>query len=45
VLNLVGYVGDLLRRGASMSGRTVHAVARSVITQLPPDIEDAALGA
>jgi hypothetical protein len=45
VLNLVGYVGDLLRRAASMSGRTVHGVARLVIEELPPDAQEAALGA
>ncbi len=45
VLNLVGYVGDLLRRAASRSGRTVQGVARSVIAALPPEVEDAALGA
>ena len=45
VLNLVGYVGDLLRRASSVSGRPVHLVARSVIAELPPDEEDAALGA
>jgi hypothetical protein len=45
VLNLVGYVGDLLRRAASMSGRSVQSVARLVIDELPPETEDAALGA
>jgi hypothetical protein len=45
VLNLVGYVGDLLRRAASMSGRTVLAVARLVIEELPPEAQEAALGA
>jgi hypothetical protein len=45
VLNLVGYVGDLLRRAASLSGRSVHGVARSVVAALPPEEEDAALGA
>ena len=45
VLNLVGYVGDLLRRVASLSGRPVHGLARSVIAELPRDEEDAALGA
>lgn len=45
VLNLVGYVGELLRRGASASGRPVHAVVRLVIEELPTEDEDAALGA
>jgi hypothetical protein len=45
VLNLVGYVGDLLRRAASTSGRTAQGVARLVIAALPPETEDAALGA
>ena len=45
VLNLVGYVGDLLRRAASVSGRPVQVVARSVIAGLPPEEADAALGA
>jgi hypothetical protein len=45
VLNLVGYVGDLLRRAASGSGRTVHGVARLVVAQLPSETEDTALGA
>ena len=45
VLNLVGYLGDLLRRTAAASGRSVHGVARSVIEELPPEEEDAALGA
>jgi hypothetical protein len=45
VLNLVGYVGDLLRRAASLSGRSVHGVARAVIAALPPEQELAALGA
>jgi hypothetical protein len=45
VLNLVSYVGDLLRRAASVSGRTVQGVARRVIDELPPEAEEAALGA
>jgi hypothetical protein len=45
VLNLVGYLSDLLRRAASGSGRTVAAVARLVIAELPAEDEDAALGA
>jgi hypothetical protein len=45
VLNLVGYLGDLLRRAASGSGRSVQGVARLVIAELPPEDEDAALGA
>jgi hypothetical protein len=45
VLNLVLYVGDLLRRAASVSERSVQGVARRVIEQLPPEAEEAALGA
>ena len=45
VLNLVGYIGDLLRRAASVSGYSVQSVARSVIAELPTEEEDAALGA
>jgi hypothetical protein len=45
VLHLVGYVGELLRRAAAASGRSVQAVARLVIADLPPETEDAALGA
>jgi hypothetical protein len=45
VLNLVGYVGDLLRRAASTSGRPVPAVARLVIAELPSEDQDTALGA
>ncbi len=45
VLHLVGYVGDLLRRAAAASDRSVQAVARLVIAALPPEAEDAALGA
>jgi hypothetical protein len=45
VLNLVGYVGDLLRRAASASGRPVRGVARLVIAALPPEDEETALGA
>jgi hypothetical protein len=45
VLNLVGYLDDLLRRAASASGRSVHGVARLVIAALLPEDEQAALGA
>jgi hypothetical protein len=45
VLNLVGYLGELLRRAASGSGRSVQGVARLVIAELPLEDEDAALGA
>jgi hypothetical protein len=45
VLSLVGYVGDLLRRAASGSGRSVQGVARLVIAELPLEDEGAALGA
>jgi hypothetical protein len=45
VLNLVVYLGDLLGRAASASGRTVQSMARLVIDALPPEMEEAALGA
>jgi hypothetical protein len=45
VLSLVSYMGDLLRRSASASGRTVQGVARRVIEQLPAEVEEAAVGA
>lgn len=45
ILNLVAYVGDLLWRAAAASGRSVQTVARLVIAELPPDLEDTALGA
>ena len=44
VLNLVSYVGDLLRRAASASGQNVQRVAARVIAELPKQTE-AALGA
>ncbi len=45
VLNLVGYVSELMRRAAAGSGHTVPAVARLVIAALPPEVEETALGA
>ncbi len=45
VLNLVAYVSELLRRAAAMSDRSLQSVAQLVIAELPPDTEDAALGA
>ena len=45
VLSLVGYLGDLLRRAAAASGHPVQGVARLVIASLPPEDDDAALGA
>jgi hypothetical protein len=45
VLNLVGYLSELLRRAAAGSGRTVAAVARLVIAELPAEDVEAALGA
>jgi hypothetical protein len=45
VLNLVGYLGELLRRAAAGSGRSVYGVAQLVIAQLPSEEEDTALGA
>jgi len=44
VLNLVSYVGDLLRRAAAASGQSVQRVAERVIAELPEQTE-AALGA
>jgi len=44
VLNLVSYVGDLLRRAAAASGQSVQRVAARVVDELPEQIE-AALGA
>jgi hypothetical protein len=44
VLNLVGYLGELLRRAAAASGRSVRQVAEVVVAELPGDTE-AALGA
>ena len=45
VLTLVDYLGHLLRRAASVSGRSVATMARLVIEELPPAEEDTALGA
>lgn len=45
VLNLVAFVGDLLRRAASRSGCSVHAMARQVIAELPAEAAGTALGA
>jgi hypothetical protein len=44
VLNLVGYVGDLLRRAAAASGQSVQRVTARVVAELPEQSE-AALGA
>jgi hypothetical protein len=44
VLNLVSYVGDLLRRAAAASGQSVQRVAARVVEELPEQTE-AALGA
>jgi hypothetical protein len=44
VLNLVSYVGDLLRRAAAASGHSAHQVAALVIDALPEQ-DEAALGA
>jgi hypothetical protein len=44
VLNLVSYVGDLLRRAAAASGQSVQRVAARVAEELPEQTE-AALGA
>jgi hypothetical protein len=46
VLSLGAYVSDLLRRAAASSGRSVDAVVRAVVAELPaPAPEDEALGA
>ena len=44
VLNLVSYVGDLLRRAAAASGQSVPLVAARVVDELPEQTETA-LGA
>jgi hypothetical protein len=44
VLNLVGYVSDLLRRASAGLGRGVDAVVEAVVAELPVP-EDEALGA
>jgi hypothetical protein len=44
VVNLVAYVGDLLRRASSEAGCTVRTVADRVVAELP-EREDEALGA
>jgi hypothetical protein len=45
VLSLVAYVGELLRRAAAGTGHTAQTVARLVIEALPPEVEEAAVGA
>jgi hypothetical protein len=44
VLNLVSYVGDLLRRAAASSGHSMQQVAALVVDELPEQ-DEAALGA
>jgi hypothetical protein len=44
VINLVGYVSDLLRRAAAASGRHLASVVHAVVAALPAP-EDEALGA
>jgi hypothetical protein len=44
VVNLVGYISELLRRVAAGLGRSVQAVVRSVVAELPA-LQDEALGA
>lgn len=44
VINLVGYVSELLRRASAGMGRDVAAVVRAVVAELPQP-EDEALGA
>jgi hypothetical protein len=44
VVNLVAYVGDLLRRGSYEAGYAVRVVVERVVAELP-EREDSALGA
>jgi hypothetical protein len=44
VVNLVAYVGDLLRRASSEAGCSVDEVVDRVVAELP-ELEDEALGA
>ena len=44
VVNLVAYVGELLRRGSSLAGLAVAEVVERVVTELP-EPADEALGA
>jgi hypothetical protein len=44
VLNLVGYVSELLRRASAGLGRGVEAIVQAVVAELP-EREDEALGA
>jgi hypothetical protein len=44
VLNLVGYISELLRRASAGSGRGVEAIVRTVVAELALP-EDEALGA
>ena len=40
VINLVGYVSELLRRASAGMGRDIAAVVRAVVAQLPqPEVE------
>ena len=43
VVTLVAYLGDLLRRGASVAGCAPHALAARVMEHLPA-LEDSAIG-
>ncbi len=46
VINLVGYVSELLRRASAATGRCVDAVVEAVVAELPvPVPEPEALGA
>jgi hypothetical protein len=44
VVNLVGYISELLRRAAAGRGRGVEAIVQAVVAELPAR-EDEALGA
>jgi len=46
VLNLVGYISELLRRASAATGRRIGTVVEAVVAELPvPVPEDEALGA
>jgi hypothetical protein len=41
VLNLVGYVSELLRRVTASSGRSVQSVVQAVVAALPVPLDEA----
>jgi len=46
VINLVGYISELLRRASAATGRGVGAVTEAVVAELPAPVpEHEALGA